>query len=219
MWLASGRCPGGRGIGRCRRAGYGQVPAVHDAASLHGGAGVRALPQRPEARAHREGARRLAPGRIASGTEPRLTVGSKGESDYRGAPLVPPELMTAAVAESVDKGILIFAHPGGGAGIDTLLDGRRARLQDGLRGPLAPGEGDARADDTAEDTAPRLALGLVGHGVAAPARRAAAIRMVVPRYRQLGSVRARRRGRVRRHGGRNAVAPLRSRLAAGPTGL
>ena len=65
-------------------------------------------------------------GKTAFWTEPLLTGGPEGEEDYVGAPVVPPELVTAAVAEFVDKGIQIFAHANGDAAIDMIIDGLRA---------------------------------------------------------------------------------------------
>jgi len=65
-------------------------------------------------------------GKTAFWTEPLLTGGPEGEADYVGAPVVPPELVTAAVAEFVDKGIQIFAHAHGDAAIDMIIDGLRA---------------------------------------------------------------------------------------------
>jgi len=65
-------------------------------------------------------------GKTAFWTEPLLTGGPEGEEDYVGAPVVPPEMVTAAVAEFVDKGIQVFAHANGDAAIDMIIDALRA---------------------------------------------------------------------------------------------
>jgi predicted amidohydrolase YtcJ len=65
-------------------------------------------------------------GKTAFWTEPLLTGGPEGEEDHVGAPVVPPEMVTAAVAEFVDKGIQVFAHANGDAAIDMIIDALRA---------------------------------------------------------------------------------------------
>ncbi|WP_006746258.1 amidohydrolase [Thioalkalivibrio paradoxus] len=65
-------------------------------------------------------------GKTAFWSEPLLTGGPEGEEDYVGAPMVPPEMVTAAVAEFVDKGIQVFSHANGDAAIDMIIDALRA---------------------------------------------------------------------------------------------
>jgi predicted amidohydrolase YtcJ len=75
-------------------------------------------------------------GKTAFWTEPLLTGGPEGEEDYVGAPVVPPELVNAAVAEFVDKGIQVFAHANGDAAIDMIIDALRdagVTAEDGRR--------------------------------------------------------------------------------------
>ncbi|HSM26995.1 MAG TPA: amidohydrolase family protein [Thioalkalivibrio sp.] len=89
-------------------------------------------------------------GRTAFWTEPLLTCGPEGEEGCVGAPVVPPEMVTAAVAEFVDKGIQVFAHANGEAAIDMIIDARTALrsltidaawqiLEEDTKGSIAPG--------------------------------------------------------------------------------
>ena len=55
-------------------------------------------------------------------TEPLLTPGPNGEENWRGAPVIPPELVNQAVKELYDKGIQVFSHCNGDAAIDMMID-------------------------------------------------------------------------------------------------
>ena len=65
-------------------------------------------------------------GKTAFWTEPLLTPGPNGETDWRGQPLFPPELVTRAVEELYDKGIQVFCHCNGDAAIDMIIAAARA---------------------------------------------------------------------------------------------
>ncbi len=61
-------------------------------------------------------------GKTAFWSEPLLTPGPAGEANWRGAPLAPPELITAVFQQVVDHDIRVYAHCNGDAAIDMLLD-------------------------------------------------------------------------------------------------
>jgi predicted amidohydrolase YtcJ len=65
-------------------------------------------------------------GKTAFWTEPLLTSGPAGETDYVGFPLFPPEAVNAVMAEFVKKGIQTYTHANGDAAIDMVIDGLRA---------------------------------------------------------------------------------------------
>jgi predicted amidohydrolase YtcJ len=64
-------------------------------------------------------------GKTAFWTEPLLTGGPGGEENWRGAPIIPPEIINRAVKELYDKGIPVFAHCNGDAAIDMMIDAAR----------------------------------------------------------------------------------------------
>jgi hypothetical protein len=64
-------------------------------------------------------------GKTAFWTEPLLTGGPAGETDYVGFPLFPPEAVNAVMAEFVKKGIQTYTHANGDAAIDMVIDGLR----------------------------------------------------------------------------------------------
>ncbi len=65
-------------------------------------------------------------GKTAFWSEPLLTPGPAGETDWTGIPLFPPELVNKAVAEFVAKGVPVYAHANGDAAIDMMIDAVRA---------------------------------------------------------------------------------------------
>jgi predicted amidohydrolase YtcJ len=65
-------------------------------------------------------------------TEPLLTPGPNGEENWRGAPVIPPELVNQAVKELYQKGIQVFSHCNGDAAIDMMIDaGKLAGAKEG----------------------------------------------------------------------------------------
>jgi predicted amidohydrolase YtcJ len=65
-------------------------------------------------------------GKTAFWTEPLLTGGPAGERNWRGRPVLPPEVINQALAEAYAKGIQVFCHANGDAAIDMAIDGLRA---------------------------------------------------------------------------------------------
>lgn len=65
-------------------------------------------------------------GKTAFWTQPLLTGGPAGETDYVGFPLFPYEAVAKVVAEFVDKGIQTFTHANGDAAIDMVIDAMQA---------------------------------------------------------------------------------------------
>lgn len=65
-------------------------------------------------------------GKTAFWTQPLLTGGPAGETDYVGFPLFPYEAVAKVVGEFVDKGIQTFTHANGDAAIDMVIDAMRA---------------------------------------------------------------------------------------------
>jgi predicted amidohydrolase YtcJ len=69
-------------------------------------------------------------GKTAFWTEPLLTPGPGGETNWRGQPVIPPEAIYAGMQEVIGKGIQIYCHSNGDAGIDIMIEGvRRAGVQ------------------------------------------------------------------------------------------
>ncbi len=64
-------------------------------------------------------------GKTAWWTEPLLTEGPQGEPNWRGGPVVAPEVIKEIVAELHRKNIQIFAHCNGDAAIDLMIDAVR----------------------------------------------------------------------------------------------
>lgn len=60
-------------------------------------------------------------GKTAYFTEPYLTGGPSGESDWRGEPTVQYERFSAAVRQAVDARVQVFVHVNGDAAIDDLI--------------------------------------------------------------------------------------------------
>ena len=60
-------------------------------------------------------------GRTAYVTQPYLTGGPAGESDWVGQPIFPYEVLAAKVAQATQAGVQIFAHVNGDAAIDDLI--------------------------------------------------------------------------------------------------
>jgi hypothetical protein len=65
-------------------------------------------------------------GKTALWTEPLLTTGPGGEENWRGQPLLPPEIVFKALEEVYGKGIQIFCHANGDAAVDMAIEGMRA---------------------------------------------------------------------------------------------
>lgn len=64
-------------------------------------------------------------GRTAFWTKPLLTPGPGGETNWRGQPNLPPELLNKAVAEILSKNLPLFVHCNGDAAIDMMIDAAR----------------------------------------------------------------------------------------------
>jgi hypothetical protein len=60
-------------------------------------------------------------GRTAYLTQPYLTEGPGGETDWRGAPLVPPEALAALVSRVLAAGVQVFVHANGDAAMDVVV--------------------------------------------------------------------------------------------------
>lgn len=60
-------------------------------------------------------------GRTAWFTTPYLTGGPGGERNWTGAPVMPPEVMTAAMKKCYDNNLQVIMHANGDAAIDFLL--------------------------------------------------------------------------------------------------
>jgi predicted amidohydrolase YtcJ len=65
-------------------------------------------------------------GKTAFWTEPLLTGGPGGESDWRGAPLSPPESIIAEIGAVYRQDLQVFAHANGDAAMDILIDAAQA---------------------------------------------------------------------------------------------
>lgn len=65
-------------------------------------------------------------GKTAFWTEPLLTPGPNGETNWRGQPVFPKELIETMVKQIADAGIQIFCHCNGDAAIDLMIDACRA---------------------------------------------------------------------------------------------
>jgi len=65
-------------------------------------------------------------GKTAFWTEPLLTPGPSGETDWRGEPNVSPEELNEYVKLAYDNGIQVLTHCNGDAAIDMMLDAHKA---------------------------------------------------------------------------------------------
>jgi predicted amidohydrolase YtcJ len=61
-------------------------------------------------------------GKTAFWSEPLLTPGPNGETNWRGQPLFPPEVLNDAVARLASQGLQIFAHCNGDAAIAMMME-------------------------------------------------------------------------------------------------
>ena len=69
-------------------------------------------------------------GKTAFWSEPLLTPGPNGEANWRGQPLVPPEVLNDAVARLAGQGVQLFAHCNGDAAIAMMIEAcRKAGLK------------------------------------------------------------------------------------------
>jgi predicted amidohydrolase YtcJ len=64
-------------------------------------------------------------GKTAFWSKPLLTPGPGGETNWRGQPNLPPEILNKAVAEIVGKNVPLFVHCNGDATIDMMIDAAR----------------------------------------------------------------------------------------------
>lgn len=65
-------------------------------------------------------------GKTAFWTEPLLTPGPNGEENWRGEPLLPPEIVYETYKSSSERHIPVFAHANGDAAIDMVIEAAEA---------------------------------------------------------------------------------------------
>lgn len=65
-------------------------------------------------------------GKTAFWTEPLLTPGPNGEENWRGEPLLPPEIVYETYKSASERHIPVFAHANGDAAIDMVIEAAEA---------------------------------------------------------------------------------------------
>lgn len=71
-------------------------------------------------------------GKTAFFTTPYLTGGPGGETDWRGEPTFPQDMLNGMFKTCYDNGLQVIAHANGDAGIDALLQGHQSAARDSL---------------------------------------------------------------------------------------
>ena len=61
-------------------------------------------------------------GKTAFWTEPILTPGPAGEENWRGVPLLPPEIVHKTYKSAAERNIPVYAHANGDAAIDMVIE-------------------------------------------------------------------------------------------------